>query len=306
MSIYTYALVSVSLVGLVSFVTVIAIPVKERTLAKMIFFLAALAAGAMLGNAFVHQLPEAFAQSHHPILTSSLICAGFMLSFLLQKVLNAGCHHSALSCGKLCDNCPEAHGLEKTDHVHAACEGHDEHGAHEHVQGCCRDRDEHHDDEWKLTPLGSPGHIHHTGWMSLMAHGMDNLTDGILIGISYLVSVEVGMVTTLAIVLHEIPMELGGCGILVNAGFKKWQAVAINFASAVVAALGTCGVLFLGQYFKNLPEYFTPVGAGVVVYLTAVGLIPQLQQEKNPKRSLIQFLVMTLGLAAMIAAKFFE
>jgi zinc and cadmium transporter len=274
MALWLYALAAVSTISLLSLCGVAAIPVRKQTIDKVLFYLVSLATGAMLGNAIVHLMPESF-ENANPMTASILIVAGFLFSFLMEKVLNLRCHHSA------------------GGHCHAA------HGA------CAADDD--HDDDHDEKAFHAPnGHIHHTGWMSLVSHGMDNFMDGVLIGVSFLVSVPTGIATTVAIVLHEIPMEFGGFGILINAGFSRWGAILVNFSSGIVAMLGTVLTLWLGSSVQGLSAYLTPVCAGIVFYITAAGLVPQLQKETNPRRSLVQFVVMLVGIAAMVAVKFLD
>lgn len=119
------------------------------------------------------------------------------------------------------------------------------------------------------------GHIHPIGHMSLLSHAVDNFTDGILIGAMYLVSPGTGLATTLAIVMHEIPMEFGEFGVPVHAGFSRIGAILVNFSSALVALVGTVSILALGSHVKSLPMILTPVGCGLVLYITASGLIPR-------------------------------
>jgi zinc and cadmium transporter len=158
-------------------------------------------------------------------------------------------------------------------------------------------------DESPHLPRVKKAPIHITGHMSILSHGNDNFTDGMLIGIAYLNSIEIGIATTIAIILHEIPMELGGFGILVNAGYSKRTAVVINFLSGLIAVAGTLAVLVLGGLFKWLPSILTPVGAGMVIYLVASGLIPMAQKESSTKRVLTQTAFMLVGIAIMIACK---
>jgi len=272
MDTYVYAIASVSLVSVISLLGVFALSVKPRSLSVITFVLVSLATGAMLGNAVVHLIPESFENvidGHiSSFAVSLLMLAGFLVCFVLEKGLNFHCHHA---------------GAMHHDPDH--CE-----------QGGCEAEESSH----------AHKHIHPTGHMSLMAHALDNFTDGILIGVTYLVSIPAGIATTVAIISHEIPMEFGGFGVLVKAGFKPWQAVFINFLSAIVALIGTILVLVFGTMIKSLPMYLTPIGAGIVLYIVAAGLVPMLQQERNPKRSFVQISIMTAGVAAMVAAKMFE
>ena len=151
-----------------------------------------------------------------------------------------------------------------------------------------------------------PGHIHPTGWMSLVSHGMDNLIDGVLIGVAYLVSIPVGVATTIAIIMHEIPMELGGFGVLVDSGFSKKRALTVNFASGLISVAATVATLVLGEYVEGMTVYLAPVAAGTILYITTAGLMPKMQKETSALRSLVQITVMLIGLAIMVAVRCLE
>jgi zinc and cadmium transporter len=201
---------------------------------------------------------------------SVLMLGGYFLSFLLHKVMHLHCHHME-------------------SHV-KPCEGTCERAKHDHEQ----------EDGW-----GEAGHIHPNGQLSLLSHGVDNFTDGILIGISYIASIPAGLAMTWAIMMHEVPMELGGFGVLVKAGFSKRKAVLINFLSGVVAVAGTGLVLAFSSVFSALPVILTPIGAGVVIYFACSGLVPQLQKETNKRKSLYQVLLMALGAGFLVLCKYY-
>lgn len=150
------------------------------------------------------------------------------------------------------------------------------------------------------------GHIHPTGHMSLISHAVDNFTDGIVIGAAFLVSIPVGLCTALAIISHEIPLEFGGFGILVKAGFSRRTAVLINFCSGLIAMLGTGLVLTLGKVFTSLPMYTTPLCGGIVSYIVCTGLMPHLAKEPDKRRALLSLGIFLLGLGIMIACKYWE
>lgn len=276
---WTYALVSVNLISLLSLMGVFAISVKPRTLSRITFYLVSLAAGCMLGQVFVHLIPESFENVASGQITSLnlslLMVAGFVGCFLLEKLM-----HNHGHCPEVCGF---VHEVQRCDH-------------------CDEPEPDHHDDHHEE----SSGHIHPLGHMSLLAHVMDNFNDGVLIGITYMVSIPAGIATTIAIVSHEIPMEFGGFGVLVKYGFTRWQAIAVNFLSGVIALIGTILVLYFGTIIHNLPVYLSPLGAGVVAYIATIGLIPQLKNEPDKGRSLRGLLVMGFGLAVMIGAKLID
>jgi zinc and cadmium transporter len=95
--------------------------------------------------------------------------------------------------------------------------------------------------------LEQTGTFKTVGYMNLAADAIHNFTDGLIIGVSYLASVPIGVSTTLAVMFHEIPHELGNFFVLLYAGFSKTQALLLNFLSAVIAILGTLLALFIGS-----------------------------------------------------------
>jgi zinc transporter ZupT len=142
--------------------------------------------------------------------------------------------------------------------------------------------------------------------MTLAAHMLDNFNDGLLIGVTYLISIPAGVATTIAIISHEFPLEFGSFAVMIKAGYTRWQAIAINVISAFVAIAATTLVLLFGSKFSWLPMYLTPFGAGIVLYIVAAQLVPMLQQEKDKKRNALQVVIVLAAVLAMVAAKVFE
>jgi zinc and cadmium transporter len=137
------------------------------------------------------------------------------------------------------------------------------------------------------------------GYMSLLADGMHNFTDGILIGAGWLAGPEIGIATTLTVILHEIPQEISDFGILVHAGFTARKALFLNFYAALTAVLGTLITLLLGNTVKELSHWILPVAAGGFIYLAGTDLMPELNKDRSRRNSLVQLLMIIAGLALM-------
>ncbi|NJO91680.1 MAG: ZIP family metal transporter [Chloroflexia bacterium] len=137
------------------------------------------------------------------------------------------------------------------------------------------------------------------GYVSLMTDSLHNFVDGVLIASAWAVSPEVGMVTTLSVIIHEAPQEISDFGILIYAGFSKKRALLFNFLAAVTALLGVLFTAWLGHYFENITNYILPMAAGGFIYLAGSDLIPQLHKEKSTKKNLIQFVAIVAGFAMM-------
>ena len=118
--------------------------------------------------------------------------------------------------------------------------------------------------------------------VNLIGDGFHNLVDGMLIAGSYLVSIPLGIATTVAVILHEIPQEIGDFGVLIHGGFTKSKAIWYNFISAIFAVLGAIIVLIAQSALENLPMFLVPFTAGGFIYIAGSDLIPQLQRETKP------------------------
>ena len=153
-------------------------------------------------------------------------------------------------------------------------------------------------------------HDHNTikplGYMNLVADGFHNFTDGVLIGASYLINPQLGVTTTIAVILHEIPQEIGDFGVLIHSGFSVRKALWLNFLTACTAILGTIVVLLLGNSINSMVNYIIPFAAGGFIYLAGCDLIPELKKENSVKQSVIQLSCIVLGMIMLYAFRFLE
>lgn len=160
---------------------------------------------------------------------------------------------------------------------------------------------------WQHCHSVDGGHVHSFAYINLVGDGFHNFLDGIIIGASYLVSVPVGIATTLAVVFHEIPQEIGDFGVLIHGGFTKGKALLLNFASALVALLGVVFVFLLGGVSENLELILVPIAAGGFIYIAGSDLIPELHKHSDSwKRSLLQFIAFAVGIGVMAALLLLE
>jgi zinc and cadmium transporter len=138
------------------------------------------------------------------------------------------------------------------------------------------------------------------GKLILISDGFHNLIDGVIIGASYLVSTEVGIATTLAVILHEIPQEIGDFGVLLHAGYSKGKALLWNFISGLFAVVGVIIVFIFGEAISGSTSVIMPIAAGGFIYIALSDLTPELQKTKSIKSSLLQLLAVGVGIVAMI------
>lgn len=144
-------------------------------------------------------------------------------------------------------------------------------------------------------------HVHRYAFMNLFGDIVHNFIDGLILGAAYLVSIPVGIATTVAIILHEIPQEIGDFGVLLHGGFTRTKALFYNFITALTAVLGTLLALTLSQYLENMNMYLIPFAAGSFIYVAGSDLIPELHKgEGNFKTSCFQITAFILGIVVML------
>ncbi len=210
--------------------------------------LVSLAAGALLGDAFIHLIPEAFENSSNPLLVSLLIIAGILLFFIFEKFMHWHHHNDDI-------------------------------------------------DEY---------HIHPVGKLVLFSDGVHNFIDGVIIGISFMVSIPLGVATSLAVILHEIPQEIGDFAVLLHAGYTRKRALWLNFLSAFAAIFGTIFAFTLGSAGADFTKWILPIAAGGFIYIAVADLIPELQKTKKFSQSISQLLSLVLGVILMVGLVFLE
>ena len=244
--IYLYAFGGVILVSLVSLVGIFSLSLREEWIRKYIFIFVSLAVGALLGDAFIHLIPEAFEESASSV--GLFIIVGIIIFFILEKFLHW--HH-------------------------------------------------HGEDEGET-------HIHPVGKLVLFSDGVHNFIDGVIIGVSFMVSVPVGLATTLAVILHEIPQEIGDFAVLLHAGYSKKRALYLNFLSALFAILGTVVAFLLGESGEAFTTWVLPVAAGGFIYIATSDLIPELHKTKELRHSILELALVLLGVLSMLALTLLE
>ncbi|MDA3792835.1 MAG: ZIP family metal transporter [Elusimicrobia bacterium] len=240
--IIAYTLVSVVLVSLISFAGVLTLAVKKEFLYRILKLLVAVAAGALLGDALIHIIPEALQELENRMLTSLLILGGIILFYILEMFVRW--HHCHIPA---------------EDHVYKP-----------------------------VVP------------MNLIGDGAHNFIDGMLLAASYGVSIPIGIATTTAVLLHEIPQEIGDFGILISGGLSVKKALIFNFLSGVTAIIGAVVVLAVGSYSETFNLIVLSVAGGGFIYIAGTDLIPELHAGKcNKRRSVANLVAIIAGIFVM-------
>ncbi len=131
-------------------------------------------------------------------------------------------------------------------------------------------------------------------YLNLVGDGIHNLIDGMVIAASFLISISVGITTTVAVIFHELPQEIGDFGVLVYGGFTRYRALLFNFLSALTAIVGA---LISNYFLQDFIGFLMAFAAGGFIYLAASELIPEIQKEENIGKSMIQFVLFIFGIA---------
>jgi len=238
--IWFFSLASVFLVSCISLIGLFTLSLKKNTLRKILLYFVSFSVGGLLGDAFVHLLPESI-KIVNEVLLSFYILFGIIVSFIVEKFI---------------------------------------HWRHCHIPT-------------------SKEHPHPFVIMNLIGDSIHNFIDGLIIGASYLTSFQLGFATTIAIVLHEIPQEIGDFSVLIYGGFKRRKALFLNFITALAAVLGTITSLVIGSYVENLTSFLLPFAIGNFIYIALSDLIPELHKETDSRKSFIQLVMLVLGIGIM-------
>ncbi len=137
--------------------------------------------------------------------------------------------------------------------------------------------------------------------VNLIGSGAHHLIDGAIVAASYVVSIETGLVTTLAVMLHEIPQGIGTFGVLVYGGYPVRRALLYNFVSGLAGLVGAGLVLTLGAQVEGLSDWLLPVTAGAFLYIAGSDLIPELNRRHSypATKAVGQLVMMLLGIGVM-------
>ena len=138
------------------------------------------------------------------------------------------------------------------------------------------------------------------GWMILIGDGMHNFTDGILIAAAFLANPELGIVTGVAIIAHEIPQEIGDFIVLLNAGFSRLRAYLFNLLCSMLAVAGGLIGYYTLDRASGLIPYVLVFASSGFIYIAVSDLMPQMQRRATVRESVPQVLLIGLGVAIVL------
>ncbi|CAL4121798.1 unnamed protein product, partial [Meganyctiphanes norvegica] len=230
-----------------------------RSTGYLSFFLS-FAVGGLLGDVFLHLLPEAWNMAKEGGLSENEACSqvglcvlvGIFVFIVVEMIANSGG---------------------------------DQHNAHNN------------------NVLQEKGKKQVTGYLNLIANGIDNFAHGLAVAGSFLVSYRTGILTTGAILLHEVPHEIGDFAILLKSGFSRKEAAHAQLYTAGIGLCGALFTLFLGtaDILAGFQVYMLGFTAGGFLNIALVSILPDLLKEDSPARSVGQLLALLLGTITMAA-----
>jgi zinc transporter 13 len=273
---WLWAMIGSILVGLSGVLPLLVIPIdqtdnlKQGASANKLKTLLSFAVGGLLGDVFLHSLPEIWANDAakndgHPTTTTGLlILSGLIVFVIAEKSFTV---------------------IEKLGERHlSAPENNNVKGYNGNLK---------HIEENKK---------HITGYLNLLANIIDNFTHGLSLGGAFLVSLRLGLLTTFAILVHEIPHEVGDFAILLKSGFNRWDAAVCQILTAGGGLVGSfAAIMFSGatNSIEARTSWILPFTAGTFLHIALVTVLPDLLKEEDPKESFKQILALIVGISVM-------
>jgi zinc and cadmium transporter len=239
MELFFWILGAAILDSLLGFTGIFSLYFKDDLVHRISFYLTAFAAGALMGGAFFHLIPEALV-SFEPIQMSIFILAGFAAFLAIEGYFHW--HH------------------------HEDCE------------------------------------IHPFTYVMVIGDAIHNAIDGFVIAAAFIASIPLGIATTLVIVAHEFPQQLGVFGVLFHGGQTKQKAILYSFAAQSTVIIGALLGFFLASSSAALSAMLLPIAAGGFIYIGSADLVPEMHKSEGIAKALT-FITFIIGLAFMLWIK---
>ncbi|KAJ1146685.1 hypothetical protein NDU88_012948 [Pleurodeles waltl] len=328
---WTHAIGATLLISAAPFFILFLIPVESNTSKhqSLLKLLLSFASGGLLGDAFLHLIPHALVphssqeeggshshakddfhghghshggQDHLQMMSVGLwVLAGIVAFLVVEKFVRhvKGGHSHGHSH-------THADGAKVSSAEEDDGDGPDNtaDGVRQRKKGSAADKSKKTAPKPKEAAPGSEMKV--SGYLNLAADFTHNFTDGLAIGASFLVSTNVGIVTTITILLHEVPHEIGDFAILVQSGCTKKKAMMLQLTTALGALAGTTCSLLAEGIGEAATVWILPFTAGGFIYIATVSVIPELLKDSKPLQSLMEILGLLLGVAMMVLIALYE
>ena len=140
---------------------------------------------------------------------------------------------------------------------------------------------------------------HTFAYMNLIGDSVHNFIDGLILAATFVTDINLGVATTIAVSIHEIPQEIGDFGVLIYGKFTAARAVMLNFITALTAVLGGIIGYVITSYAHSISGMLIPIAAGGFVYIAASDLIPEIRKENDVIKSALNIMIFIIGIALM-------
>jgi zinc and cadmium transporter len=138
-----------------------------------------------------------------------------------------------------------------------------------------------------------------TGMMIIVGDGFHNFVDGVLIAAAFLTDIKLGVATTLAIIAHEIPQEIGDFIVLLHAGYSRRTALLLNLASGLTSVAGGIAGYYALAETQHATQYALVLAAASFIYISVADLIPDLHRASDTRSTLWQIALIAAGMATI-------
>ncbi|XP_032109264.1 zinc transporter SLC39A7 isoform X2 [Sapajus apella] len=313
-TLWAYALGATVLISAAPFFVLFLIPVESNSPRhrSLLQILLSFASGGLLGDAFLHLIPHALGQG--PILSVGLwVLSGIVAFLVVEKFVRhvKGGHGHSHGHGHAHSHTRGSHGHGRQEHSTKEKQSSEEEeketgGVQKRRGGSTVPKDgpvrpQKHEEEKRGLDLRV------SGYLNLAADLAHNFTDGLAIGASFRGGRGLGILTTMTVLLHEVPHEVGDFAILVQSGCSKKQAMRLQLLTAVGALAGTaCALLAEGGTVGSEvaggagPGWVLPFTAGGFIYVATVSVLPELLREASPLQSFLEVLGLLGGVVMMV------
>lgn len=133
----------------------------------------------------------------------------------------------------------------------------------------------------------------------VLSDSVHNFVDGMVIAFTFLTSIPLGIVTSLVVISHEIPQEIGDFSILMNRGVGRVKNLLLNFLSAIMAVVGAVLAYLLGDFIESLLPVLLSLAAGFFIYIAASDLIPEIHNEDRMRVAFFETMLLVLGIGVI-------
>jgi zinc and cadmium transporter len=141
-----------------------------------------------------------------------------------------------------------------------------------------------------------------TGNLILIGDGIHNMVDGVLIAAAFLTDVHLGVVTSIAVIAHEIPQELGDFAILLHSGFSRGKALVYNMLASLTTVIGGVVAYFSLSLANAAVPYVLAIAASSFIYIAVADLIPGLHKRPEFSATVQQIVLIALGVTVISVA----